>query len=174
MKVVTGMTENEVIKMLASEHIYSMSDADIAVKEQIINNLNIVENAEIHDENFCPYDLWAPRVDKTEDVKLSCFGNPIEELKDTVDEAFRSVNPRRELKHINDEVKAAKRRREVENVAFSCYAKHTQETEDIIKTIIAAYHNGETNFSLELDDDFSQGDLEYIEREVKRRIEAGY
>ena len=174
MKVVTGMTEKEVIKMLASEHIHSMSDADIAVKEQIINNLDIVENAEIHDENFCPYDLWAPQVDKTEDVKFSCFGNPIEELKDTVDEAFRSVNPRRELKHINDEVKAAKRRREVENVAFSAYAKHTQETEDIIKTIIAAYHNGETNFSLELDDDFSQGDLEYIEREVKRRIEAGY
>ena len=81
-----------------------------------------------HNENFCPYDLWAPQV--------------------TADK--------------------------VENVAFSCHAKHTQETEDIIKTIIAAYHNGETNFSLELDDDFSQGDLEYIEREVKRRIEAGY
>ena len=126
MKVVTKMIEKEVIKMLASEHIHSMSDADIAVKEQIINNLDIVENAEIHDENFCPYDLWAPHINK------------------------------------------------IENVAFSCYAKHTQETEDIIKTIIAAYHNGETNFSLELDDDFSQGDLEYIEREVKRRIEAGY
>lgn len=126
MKVVTGMTEKEVIKMLASEHIHSMSDADIVLKEQIINNLDIIENAEIHDENFCPYDLWAPHINK------------------------------------------------IENVAFSCYAKHTQETEDIIKTIIAAYHNGETNFSLELDDDFSQGDLEYIEREVKRRIEAGY
>lgn len=126
MKVVTEMIEKEVIKMLASEHIHSMSDADIAVKEQIINNLDIVENAEIHDENFCPYDLWAPHINK------------------------------------------------IENVAFSCYAKHTQETEDIIKTIIEAYHNGETNFSLELDDDFSQGDLEYIEKEVKRRIEAGY
>ena len=79
-----------------------------------------------HNENFCPYDLWAPNINK------------------------------------------------IENVAFSCYANHTQETEDIIKTIIAAYHNGETNFSLELDDDFSQGDLEYIEREVKRRIEVGY
>ena len=47
MKVVTGMTEKEIIKMLASEHIHSMSDADIAVKEQIINNLDIIENAEI-------------------------------------------------------------------------------------------------------------------------------
>ena len=61
-----------------------------------------------------------------------------------------------------------------ENRAFSAYAKHTQETEDIIAAIIAAYHNGETNFSLELDDDFSEGDLRYIEEEVKRRIEAGY
>ena len=174
MKVVTGMTEKEVIKMLASEHIHSISDADIAVKEQIINNLDIVENAEIHDENFCPLDLWAPQIDKIENVKVSCFEDAIEVLGDTIDEAYHSANPRRELEHIADEVEATKRRRKVENLAFSAYAKHTQEIEDIIKTIIAAYHNGETNFSLELDDDFSQSDLEYIEREVKRRIEAGY
>ena len=79
-----------------------------------------------HDENRCPLDLWAPNINK------------------------------------------------IENVAFSVYAKHTQETEDIIAAIIAAYHNGETNFSLELDDDFSESDLRYIEEEVKRRIEAGY
>lgn len=47
MKVVIEMTEEEIVKMLASEHIHSMSDADIAVKEQIINNLDIIENAEI-------------------------------------------------------------------------------------------------------------------------------
>ena len=167
MQVVIEVDEREVLEMLSREDIHSMSDVDRVIKEQIVNNLD-------YEEYINSFDLWAPQVDKIEDVKLSCFGNPIEELKDTVDEAFRSVNPRGELKHINDEVKAAKRRREVENVAFSAYAKHTQETEDIIKTIIAAYHNGETNFSLEVDDDFSQGDLEYIEREVKRRIEAGY
>lgn len=167
MQVVIEVDEREVLEMLSREDIHSMSDVDLVIKEQIVNNLD-------YEEYINSFDLWAPQVDKIEDVKLSCFGNPIEELKDTVDEAFRSVNPRGELKHINDEVKAAKRRREVENVAFSAYAKHTQETEDIIKTIIAAYHNGETNFSLEVDDDFSQGDLEYIEREVKRRIEAGY
>ena len=47
MKVVIEMTEEEVVKMLANENIHSMSDADIAVKEQIINNLDIIENAEI-------------------------------------------------------------------------------------------------------------------------------
>ena len=167
MQVVIEVDERQVLEMLSREDIHSMSDVDLVIKEQIVNNLD-------YEEYINSFDLWAPQVDKIEDVKLSCFGNPIEELKDTVDEAFRSVNPRGELKHINDQVKAAKRRREVENVAFSAYAKHTQETEDIIKTIIAAYHNGETNFSLEVDDDFSQGDLEYIEREVKRRIEAGY
>lgn len=79
-----------------------------------------------HNENRCPLNLWAPNINK------------------------------------------------IENVAFSVYAKHTQEIEDIISAIIAAYHNGETNFSLELDDDFSESDLRYIEEEVKRRIEAGY
>ena len=161
MQVVIEVDEREVLEMLSREDIHSMSDVDLVIKEQIVNNLD-------YEEYINSFDLWAPQVDKIEDVKLSCFGNPIEELKDTVDEAFRSVNPRGELKHINDEVKAAKRRREVENVAFSAYAKHTQETEDIIKTIIAAYHNGETNFSLEVDDDFSQGDLEYIERSKKK------
>ena len=81
-----------------------MSDVDLVIKEQFVNNLD-------YEEYINSFDLWAPQVDKIEDVKLSCFGNPIEELKDTVDEAFRSVNPRGELKHINDEVKAAKRRR---------------------------------------------------------------
>lgn len=161
MQVVIEVDEREVLEMLSREDIHSMSDVDLVIKEQIVNNLD-------YEEYINSFDLWAPQVDKIEDVKLSCFGNPIEELKDTVDEAFRSVNPRGELKHINDEVKAAKRRREVENVAFSAYAKHTQETEDIIKTIIAAYHNGETNFSLEVDDDFSQGDLEYRERSKKK------
>lgn len=47
MKVVIEMTEEEIVKMLANENIHSMSDADIAVKEQIINNLDIIENAEI-------------------------------------------------------------------------------------------------------------------------------
>lgn len=47
MKVVIEMSEEEVVEMLASEYIHSMSDADIAVKEQIINNLDIIENAEI-------------------------------------------------------------------------------------------------------------------------------
>ena len=47
MKVIIEMTEEEVFNMLVSEYVYSISDADIAVKEQIINNLDIIENAEI-------------------------------------------------------------------------------------------------------------------------------
>ena len=115
-----------------------------------------------HDNDRCGFDIWSPV-----DVKHNGSGdaNKYNEYHDACHGgAF----------YDRDEIGNIIPHATTENRAFSAYAKHTQETEDIIKTIIAAYHNGETNFSLELDDDFSQGDLEYIEREVKRRIEAGY
>jgi hypothetical protein len=77
----------------------------------------------LHDENHCPFDLWAPD-----------------------------------------------RHTKVNNVAFSCYAKHSQETEDIIQTILEAAMNGSTDFSIQLDDDFSDEDIEYIKEEVYRRM----
>lgn len=52
----------------------------------------------------------------------------------------------------------------IENRAFSSYAKHTQEVEDIIEMIGSGYSGG-----IECDDDMSQKDMEYIENEVFRR-----
>lgn len=54
---------------------------------------------------------------------------------------------------------------------FWAYAKHEQEKEDVIQTILEAARNGETNLSIQLDDHFSDEDVEYIEEEVYRRLE---
>lgn len=57
-----------------------------------------------------------------------------------------------------------------ENRAFSPYAKHEQEKEDVIQMILEAARNGEDAFSVQLDDDFSDEDIEYIKEEVYRRM----
>ena len=62
-------------------------------------------------------------------------------------------------------------RNKIENVAFSAYAKHEQEKEDVIQMILEAVRNGEDAFSIQLDDDFSDEDIEYIKEEVYRRLE---
>ena len=61
-------------------------------------------------------------------------------------------------------------RTKIENVAFSVYAKHEQEKEDVIQMILAAAARGETDLSIELDDHFSEEDVKYIEEEVYRRM----
>ena len=53
---------------------------------------------------------------------------------------------------------------------FWAYAKHEQEKEDVIQMILEAVHNGEDAFSIQLDDDFSDEDIEYIKEEVYRRM----
>ena len=58
----------------------------------------------------------------------------------------------------------------IENRAFSPYAKHEQEKEDVIQMILEAARNGEDIFSIQLDDDFSDEDIEYIKEEVYRRM----
>lgn len=57
-----------------------------------------------------------------------------------------------------------------ENRAFSPYAKHTQEIEDIIDMIVDRYNCGDMNFDIDLDDDLSQDDLDYISEKVKERV----
>ena len=57
------------------------------------------------------------------------------------------------------------------NRAFSPYAKHEQEKEDVIKMIVEAARLGTTSMSISLDDDFSEEDAKYIEKEVLRRLE---
>ena len=54
----------------------------------------------------------------------------------------------------------------VENRAFSPYAKHTQEVEDIIDALV---HADAGNYTIDVDDDLSQSDLDYIKFEVMRR-----
>ncbi len=65
---------------------------------------------------------------------------------------------------------APDRHTKINNVAFSCYAKHSQETEDIINEIVSAAARGETNITIDLDDCFSESDIEYIKEEVYRRM----
>ena len=53
---------------------------------------------------------------------------------------------------------------------FWAYAKHEQEKEDIIQLIVNEALNQNTSFSIQLDDDFSDDEIEEIEREVYRRL----
>lgn len=57
-----------------------------------------------------------------------------------------------------------------ENRAFSSYAKHQQELEDIVTKILQKAAEGETNFSLDLDDDLSNEDLAYIQEAIQDRF----
>ena len=59
----------------------------------------------------------------------------------------------------------------VENRAFSPYAKHQTELDDIVKQIVDTYKKtGQTQISFSVDDDLSPKDLEYIEEQVKKYI----
>ena len=53
---------------------------------------------------------------------------------------------------------------------FWACAKHEQEKEDIIQMILKAAKNGDESFSIQLDDDFSEEEIEYIKEEVYRRM----
>lgn len=60
---------------------------------------------------------------------------------------------------------------EIEDVAFSVYAKHTQEREDVINYIVEQIQSGVgESFTIDLDDDFCESDVEYIRKEVLRRL----
>ena len=52
------------------------------------------------------------------------------------------------------------------NDPFWPYAKHTQEVEDIIDALV---HVDAGNYTINVDDDLSQSDLDNIKSEVKRR-----
>lgn len=59
----------------------------------------------------------------------------------------------------------------VENRVFSSYAKHCQEIEDVVNHCVDHFlATGETEFAVNLDDDFSDEDLEYIQNEIVRRL----
>lgn len=53
---------------------------------------------------------------------------------------------------------------------FMAYAKHEQEKEDIINTIVEQARMGNMNFSLDVDDDFSEQELKEIQEEAMQRL----
>ncbi len=97
-----------------------------------------------HDSNRCEFDLWSPETTyKTnnsfdENADRNQYGYGMWE-----DTPYHTA---------------------IENRAFSPYAKHTQEVEDIISMIGNGYTGG-----IECDDDMSAGDMRYIEQEVQKR-----
>ena len=57
-----------------------------------------------------------------------------------------------------------------ENRAFSAYAMHQQELEDIITEVLEHAARGETNFSLDIDYDLTDADLAYIKEAIQARF----
>lgn len=107
-----------------------------------------------HDNDRCRFDLWSPV-----DVKhnSSDYPNIYNELHDAHhDGAFYDRDVFGNIIPHNA----------VENRAFSPYAKHMQEVEDVISMIIDNFDRGNMNMSFELDDDFSESDLNYIRQKV--------
>ena len=111
-----------------------------------------------HDNDRCGFDLWSPV-----DVKHNGSGdaNRYNEYHDAYHGgAFYDRDE-------NDNIIP---HNAVENRAFSAYAKHQQELDDIVQISIQKFLSGESNFTLEVDDDFSEGDFAYIEKEIYRLL----
>lgn len=102
-----------------------------------------------HDSNRCEYDLWSPKTTyKTVDSYSPYADRNQQGYGVWEDTPYHTA---------------------IENRAFSPYAKHSQEVEDVIQMIANGYSGG-----IETDDDFSEGDMRYIENELYNRygIEA--
>lgn len=54
--------------------------------------------------------------------------------------------------------------------SYWLYMHHNQELEDVIETIFHEAQNGNYSFTLDIEDDFSEEELKYIEGEVRRRL----
>ena len=111
-----------------------------------------------HDNDRCGFDLWSPV-----DVKHNGSGdaNRYNEYHDAYHcGAFYDRDTAGNIIPHNV----------IENRAFSPYAKHQQELDDIVQVSIQKFLSGESNFTLEVDDDFSEGDLAYIEKEIYRLL----
>ena len=92
-----------------------------------------------HDSNRCEFDLWGPS-------------------------AYHSCENADEYQPGYGVWEDTSYHCAIDNRAFSPYAKHTQEVEDVIKMIGSGYTGG-----IECDDDMSADDMRYIENEVHRR-----
>ena len=91
----------------------------------------------------------------------------------TQDELNKILADRLKSEQKRWEKKAADEKAEAERVAKMSAeekAKHEQEKEDVIQMILAAVARGETDLSIQLDDCFSESDVEYIKEEVYRKM----
>ena len=129
------------------------------------------------DSDRCGFDLWSPVDDQcgkldTIYTKLCSQLEDQGENLDTITHLYSQLNDRCEdldtiytHPHLKPGFPHA-----TENRAFSPYAKHQQELDDIVQISIQKFLSGESNFTLEVDDDFSEGDLAYIEKEIYRLL----
>ena len=107
-----------------------------------------------HDNDRCGFDLWSPA-----DEKHRC------DMTDPAPDFYNVMHNRSHGWDDNTRPFCAR-----ENRAFSPYAKHEQEKEDVIQEIIRQYNCGNYQFTIDLDDDFSESDAAYIQSEVQRRL----
>jgi len=96
-----------------------------------------------HDSNRCNFDLWSPVTTDSYDENADSVQKGYGVWEDT---PYHTA---------------------IENRAFSTYAYHTQEVEDVIEMI----SNGAT--AIQCDTDMSDSDMRYIENEVQRRYGIG-
>lgn len=62
------------------------------------------------------------------------------------------------------------RHTKINNVAFSSYAVHEQEKANIVETILARAAEGDYNFNIDVNDDFSDEDLEEIKTKILHQL----
>ena len=60
----------------------------------------------------------------------------------------------------------------LENNAFTGYASHEQEKEDVINMIVAAARTNQSDMTICLRDYFTASEAEYIRKEVERRLNS--
>ena len=94
------------------------------------------------DNDWCYFDLWSPVDDQCK----------------SLDTIYTHPHSKPGFPHAT------------ENRAFSAYAMHQQELEDIVAKVLERAARGETNFSLDLDYDLTDADLAYIEKAIQARF----
>lgn len=60
------------------------------------------------------------------------------------------------------------------NEKYFLYMRHNQQLEDVIQEIVNQALNSNEEFFLDAEDDFSEDELNYIQEEVRHRINAMY
>ena len=122
-----------------------------------------------HDNDRCGFDLWSPVDDQCGklDTIYTKFCSQLEDQGENLDTITHLYDQCEDLDTIYTHPHSKPGfPRATENRAFSPYAKHMQEVEDVISMIIDNFDRGNMNMSFELDDDFSESDLNYIRQKV--------